>query len=344
MFFREVKLRGVVGDLGRAGGGFCYGAARASTRTRVPGTPPMYGDYEAQRHWMEITTNLAVTEWYKDTTNNNLTYWGLDYPPLTAYHMYLCGAVAQRINHNYTKLHESRGFESDAHKLFMRYTVLVADVAIYIPALIAYFYTTGGAVEGHKVKPLSPSLSTILALLYPGIILIDHGHFQYNCVSLGLAVFATVFILRKRNIAASVCFCAALNYKQMELYHALPFFMYLLSCCVPKPGQTTLSSLVKTVKNRSDCRDVISPNLGAVFVQSRRFLERVASTVPNSSRRLRGQSLEFLVRLEHRLQTENAIHQLRDDEKSACSPPSPWSFPQASTCFCAPAPRSLSWL
>jgi alpha-1,3-glucosyltransferase len=212
------------------------------------GTPPMYGDYEAQRHWMEITTNLAVTEWYKDTTNNNLTYWGLDYPPLTAYHMYLCGSVAQRINNNYTKLHESRGFESDAHKLFMRYTVLVADVAIYIPALIVYFYTTGGAVEGHKVKPLSPSLSTILALLYPGIILIDHGHFQYNCVSLGLAVFATVFILRKRNIAASVCFCAALNYKQMELYHALPFFMYLLSCCVPKPGQTTLSSLVKLSK------------------------------------------------------------------------------------------------
>lgn len=27
------------------------------------GKPPMYGDYEAQRHWMEITTNLPVSEW-----------------------------------------------------------------------------------------------------------------------------------------------------------------------------------------------------------------------------------------------------------------------------------------
>ena len=27
------------------------------------GKPPMYGDYEAQRHWMEITTNLPAREW-----------------------------------------------------------------------------------------------------------------------------------------------------------------------------------------------------------------------------------------------------------------------------------------
>ncbi|CAN7950440.1 unnamed protein product, partial [Ixodes hexagonus] len=27
------------------------------------GKPPMYGDYEAQRHWMELTVNLPVTEW-----------------------------------------------------------------------------------------------------------------------------------------------------------------------------------------------------------------------------------------------------------------------------------------
>ena len=27
------------------------------------GSKPQYGDYEAQRHWMEITTNLPPTEW-----------------------------------------------------------------------------------------------------------------------------------------------------------------------------------------------------------------------------------------------------------------------------------------
>ena len=27
-------------------------------------TPPLFGDYEAQRHWMEITYNLPIRQWY----------------------------------------------------------------------------------------------------------------------------------------------------------------------------------------------------------------------------------------------------------------------------------------
>jgi alpha-1,3-glucosyltransferase len=50
-------------------------------------TPPMYGDYEAQRHWLEITLHLPTSLWYK----YDLQYWGLDYPPLTAYHSWLLG-------------------------------------------------------------------------------------------------------------------------------------------------------------------------------------------------------------------------------------------------------------
>ena len=57
------------------------------------GQPPMYGDYEAQRHWQEIAVNLPVKEWYVNTTDNDLMYWGLDYPPLTAYHSWIIGQV-----------------------------------------------------------------------------------------------------------------------------------------------------------------------------------------------------------------------------------------------------------
>jgi alpha-1,3-glucosyltransferase len=28
------------------------------------GKPPMFGDYEAQRHWMEITYHLPVKQWF----------------------------------------------------------------------------------------------------------------------------------------------------------------------------------------------------------------------------------------------------------------------------------------
>ena len=58
-------------------------------RTLGQGTPPMFGDYEAQRHWMELTNHLPLRQWY----TYDLQYWGLDYPPLTAYHSWLCGKM-----------------------------------------------------------------------------------------------------------------------------------------------------------------------------------------------------------------------------------------------------------
>ena len=190
------------------------------------GKPPMFGDYEAQRHWQEITVNLDVKDWYRNSSRNDLMYWGLDYPPLTAYHSYAIGMIAQKLNDNYTALNSSRGYESYEHKLFMRYTVLAADVLVYIPAVL-YFKKALQSSLGESGR----RFLVLQFLLYPGIILVDHGHFQYNNVSLGLLVAAVALILKNKIILASVFFVLAINYKQMELYHALPFFCYLLGQC-----------------------------------------------------------------------------------------------------------------
>lgn len=186
-------------------------------------TPPMFGDYEAQRHWMEITYNLPVKDWYQNTDNNNLTYWGLDYPPLTAFHSYIYGVAASYVIPLSVELHSSKGYESYSHKLFMRYSVLVVDLLIYVPAVYWYFSAY------RKRKELSSStLYVFLSLLYPGLVLIDYGHFQYNCVSLGFFVAAVTAIMCEKLKTAAVLFCLAVNYKQMELYHSLPFFFYFL--------------------------------------------------------------------------------------------------------------------
>uniref|UniRef100_A0A6Q2YQ67 Alpha-1,3-glucosyltransferase n=1 Tax=Esox lucius TaxID=8010 RepID=A0A6Q2YQ67_ESOLU len=179
-------------------------------RHKRAGKPPMFGDYEAQRHWQEITYNLPVHEWYFNTTDNNLNYWGLDYPPLTAYHSLLCGHVASLINPDWVELHTSQGFESSAHKLFMRATVLIADLLMYVPAVVCL---------------------VLCILLYPGLILIDYGHFQYNSISLGLALWGVLGLGLGWDMLGSLAFVLAVNYKQMELYHSLPFFCYLLGKC-----------------------------------------------------------------------------------------------------------------
>ncbi|KAB7500359.1 Dolichyl pyrophosphate Man9GlcNAc2 alpha-1,3-glucosyltransferase [Armadillidium nasatum] len=188
------------------------------------GKPPMFGDYEAQRHWQEITVNLPLKEWYINSTDNDLEYWGLDYPPLTAYHSLLCGLVARYINPNFTTLHVSRGFESKDHKLFMRYTVLVIDLLIFIPAAFLLFRN-----NENICKSKSGLFSCFSALmLYPGLFIIDYGHFQYNNASLGLFIIAVGLLYKNLDYASGIFFVLALNYKQMELYHSLPFFAYFL--------------------------------------------------------------------------------------------------------------------
>ncbi|KAF6031816.1 ALG6 [Bugula neritina] len=182
-------------------------------------TGPMFGDYEAQRHWQEITINLPASQWYKNSSDNDLLYWGLDYPPLTAYHSWLVGSVGFMLNQSWVELHGSRGVESYHHKLFMRYSVLVSDLLVYIPSCLLYSNSFSHKVSWHTLLSL---------LLYPGLVIIDHGHFQYNSVSLGFFILAVAFLDRNRILLGSIAFCLALNYKQMELYHAFPFFVYIL--------------------------------------------------------------------------------------------------------------------
>ncbi|XP_011298859.1 dolichyl pyrophosphate Man9GlcNAc2 alpha-1,3-glucosyltransferase [Fopius arisanus] len=312
--------------------------------------PRMYGDYEAQRHWQEITVHVPLKDWYRNTTNNDLEYWGLDYPPLTAYHSLLLGKMANFWNPSFVELKTSRGFESDDHKQFMRLSVLLADLLLFIPAVVLYFHSSEPSDSSKELskssqpsnkssessesskssrlpedfrksykeplksskkslksaesskksskssketldtsesstkspqsskesekseksfkshKNTSQSLecsvksSTLLesppildlksshllmlsSLLYPGLILIDHGHFQYNSISLGLFILAVLFMSKKLISLASIFFVLALNYKQMELYHSLPFFFHILGLSLRMSRDSWCSSL-----------------------------------------------------------------------------------------------------
>jgi hypothetical protein len=183
------------------------------------------GDYEAQRHWMELTVHLDPQMWYINSTQNDLQYWGLDYPPLTAYVSWGFGKLAQFVGESdLVALGTSRGYESITSKYFMRMTVMACDAVLFLPT--SYL----------AVRAMNPNLSayrqvvlTHLLWLSPPFILIDHGHFQYNCVSLGLVVLAVFYIYRNRTLLAAVAFVLSMCFKQMSLYFAPAFFAYLLA-------------------------------------------------------------------------------------------------------------------
>lgn len=181
---------------------------------------------------------------YTNSTQNDLAYWGLDYPPLSAYqvgcpgmcHMitwsathrlppskptlphtaqsWVHGKVLQRWVPEAVALGSSRGIETPRSKLALRQTVLASDLAVYFPAAAFLALTLHGA-------RLSRQAITTLAqlLLGPGLILIDHGHFQFNCINLGLTV------------------------RQFDgrVWHG-PGLMWLWTECVPSPNSTAVTT------------------------------------------------------------------------------------------------------
>ena len=95
-------------------------------------------------------------------------YLGLDYPPLTAHHSWVVGMAAARVNCSW---------ETDTleHRLMMRLSVMAAGLLILLPALFTF-----------SASPLT----LVTLLTYPGLIITDYGHFQYNNISLGIALMA----------------------------------------------------------------------------------------------------------------------------------------------------------
>lgn len=178
------------------------------------GKGPLHGDFEAQRHWMELTNHLPVDQWYF----YDLEYWGLDYPPLTAYHMRLCGYVGGLFNPEWFAFVTSRGIETAESKIFMRLTVIISDLVVYLPACILVREKFGRG-------------AFLALLLNPALLLVDHGHFQFNGVSLGLFLIALCLVVSDK-LSSRVCGCIfftmALMYKQMELYHSFAFFFVLI--------------------------------------------------------------------------------------------------------------------
>jgi alpha-1,3-glucosyltransferase len=100
---------------------------------------------------------------------------------------------------------------------------------VFFPAVLAV-----NALYATRSSSWQRTFALACVLFNPAAIIIDHGHFQYNCISLGLAAGAAAAVVRGAHVVGSVLFCLALSHKQMALYYAPAFFAHLLGCCLQK--------------------------------------------------------------------------------------------------------------
>lgn len=137
--------------------------------------------------------------------------------------------------------------------------MLIADLLVFYPSVFLVLRRLLASARDGQHLPMA----LWLVLVNPTLLVIDHGHFQYNSLSLGLAQLAIgcIFINNNNNtnkwlVYASGLFCMALNYKQMELYHALPFFFYLLGVCLKQDSlakRFLFSSLLSPPQDKLSC-------------------------------------------------------------------------------------------
>lgn len=100
-------------------------------------------------------------------------------------------------------------------------SVVISDVLLFYVPIVLY-------IQMLKLNSRVSSLILFTVLCVPAFILVDHGHFQYNCVMLGLVLFAFLGILNNQTFVACIFYTAALSTKQMAMYYALGFFSILL--------------------------------------------------------------------------------------------------------------------
>eukprot|EP00871_Galdieria_phlegrea_P000392 jgi/Galph1/1353/GphlegSOOS_G5979.1 len=186
-------------------------------------TPPLYGDLEAQRHWMEITLALPIRDWYRQTVDNDLEYWGIDYPPLSAYYSWICGKFIQLFDPSIVQLHISRGIETVTCKCLLRMSVIFSDIIFLLPSC---WHLCKKLTRGRYEQTL---WLFVLVTLEPCLVLIDHGHFQYNGVSMCLIIWSIVALIEDRLAIACVCYLCAIHFKQICLYYSLAFASFFFA-------------------------------------------------------------------------------------------------------------------
>ena len=98
-------------------------------------------------------------------------------------------------------------------------------------------------------SPFKRSLVTAVAFLNPGLLMVDHIHFQYNGFLLGLLLISISHIRAGRDVIGAATFAALLCFKHIFLYIAPVYFVYLLRhyCCLPsttasKPSSATAAA------------------------------------------------------------------------------------------------------
>ncbi|TGZ84617.1 dolichyl pyrophosphate Glc1Man9GlcNAc2 alpha-1,3-glucosyltransferase [Ascodesmis nigricans] len=184
-------------------------------------------DFEVHRNWLAITHSLPPWEWYYERTSE----WTLDYPPFFAVFEWALSHIARFFDPAMLKI-ENLNYDSTATVYFQRLSVIVTEL-VFVAALAKMVDWASNPAEKKARHAVALSL-----LLSPGLLIIDHIHFQYNGFMYGILMWSLLLAGRKGGrwgkdggkavLVSGILFAVLLCFKHIYLYLAPAYFVFLL--------------------------------------------------------------------------------------------------------------------
>ncbi|KAH0305581.1 dolichyl glycosyltransferase, partial [Aureobasidium melanogenum] len=194
-------------------------------------------DFEVHRNWLAITNSLPVKDWYYEKTSE----WTLDYPPFFAVFEWCMSQAARFFDADMLQV-KNLGHSSWQTVYFQRATVILTELVLLYALQL---YVRGAPITAKKTS----HAAAISIFLSPGLLIIDHIHFQYNGFMYGVLVLSIVLARRQSGLLASgITFAILLCFKHIYLYLAPAYFVFLLRVYCLDPRSWFRIRFAKCVK------------------------------------------------------------------------------------------------
>lgn len=201
-------------------------------------------DFDVHRNWLAITHNLPVSKWYVEDTSQ----WTLDYPPFFAYFEWALSQLVPRFVADDGCLDIVEvGQYGKPTILFQRISVIASELVLF--AALQWYMKSSANTYTSKSRAYVVASSLVLS---PGLLIIDHIHFQYNGMMYGIFILMLTCARLEKYLMCGAWFSILLCFKHIYLYVAPAVFIFLLRAyCLnlnydkSKPFLTNIIGFVK---------------------------------------------------------------------------------------------------
>ncbi|ODV85590.1 glycosyltransferase family 57 protein [[Candida] arabinofermentans NRRL YB-2248] len=183
-------------------------------------------DFDVHRNWLSITSLLPVSDWYLENTNQ----WTLDYPPFFAYFEWFIGLFVPHVvvDDGCLELVDV-GRYGHLTVYFQRSSVIVSEIVLFL-ALQRFINISRSLKEKKRNFVIASSI-----VLSPGLMIVDHIHFQYNGFLFGILILSITNAKTKNYLWCGFWFAVLLCFKHIFLYIAPAYFVFLFSAYCLNP-------------------------------------------------------------------------------------------------------------